>query len=314
MSLTRRDFLTASSLGLAASALDLRTLVAQAAQTPQAPPQTAFTMVRGTVGYFTGQGGVIGWHVDPKSAAVIDSQFAATATICLEGIRKRAGGRRIDVLVNTHHHGDHTGGNGVFRPVTRSIIAHSNVPALQREAAATAAKNAKPGAPPPPELVFADTTYEDTWRQPVGSETLALKHYVPAHTGGDSVVTFEKANVVHMGDLVFNRRHPVIDRPGGASIANWVKVLDTVAAEHTSDTIYIFGHSAPKFPITGTKADLAYMRDYLSALIELVRGEMKAGKSREEIVKITDPLMGYPDHGPLTARVLGGAYDELAGS
>ena len=160
---------------------------------------------------------------------------------------------------------------------------------------------------------MADTTFTTTWREQVGAETMALKYYGPAHTSGDGVVTFEKANIVHMGDLVFNRNHPYIDKPAGASIANWMKVLDGVAADHAADTIYIFGHSGAKFPVTGSRADLAYMRDYLGALLEFVRGEIKAGKSKDAILKIADPLKGFPDHGPLISRVLTAAYEELAG-
>jgi hypothetical protein len=116
-----------------------------------------------------------------------------------------------------------------------------------------------------------------------------------------------------MGDLVFNRRHPFIDKPAGASIANWIKTLEDVVKDHGSDTIYIFGHAGQKFAVTGGSADLLYMRDYLAALLEFVRGEMKAGRSRDVIVKITDPLKGFPDHGPLVGRVLSAACDELAG-
>jgi glyoxylase-like metal-dependent hydrolase (beta-lactamase superfamily II) len=309
MTLSRRQFLASSSLTAAAAALDLRALFAQAGQ---APPATAFTPVRGTVGYFTGQGGTIGWHIDPKSVIVIDSQFPATAKICLDGVNERSGPRPLDYLVNTHHHGDHTGGNGVFKPVAKKILAHVNVPKLQIEAAERAAKAAQPGAAAPPAQVVATVTYEKTWREEVGNEAMALKYYGPAHTGGDSVITFEKANVVHMGDLMFNRRHPFIDRPGGASIANWIKVLEATVADHQKDTIYIFGHAGPQFGATGSQADLLYQRDYLSALLEFVRGEMKAGKPRDVIVKITDPLKGFPDHGPLIERVLVAAYDELA--
>jgi len=313
MPVNRRQFLTSSSLVVAASALDLRALIAASPQAAQAQPQTAFATLRGTVGYFTGNGGTIGYHVDKSSVVVIDSQFPATAEICLLGINARTGSRPIDYLVNTHHHGDHTAGNVVFKPVTKKILAQVNVPRLQLEAAALAAKNAKPGAPPPPEQVVANVTYEKTWRESVGDEVMALKYYGPAHTSGDSVITFEKANVVHMGDLVFNRRHPYIDRPAGASIANWMKALDATVADHPKDTLYIFGHAGPKFAVTGRSSELLYMRDYLSALLEFVRGEMKAGKSRDAIVKITDPLKAFPDHGPLIERVLSAAYDELAG-
>jgi glyoxylase-like metal-dependent hydrolase (beta-lactamase superfamily II) len=313
MPVNRRHFIASSSLAAAVSALDVRALLAWAAQPAQAPPPTAFAAIRGTVGFFTGSGGTIGWHIDKKSVVVIDAQMPATAKICLDGINERSLSRPIDFLVNTHHHGDHTAGNVVFKAAAKKILAQANEPRLQAEAAALAAKNAKPGAPPQPELVVANVTYEKTWRENVGDEILSLKHYGPAHTSGDSVVTFEKANVVHMGDLVFNRRHPFIDKPAGASIANWIKSLEAVVADHRKDTIYIHGHAGPKFEPTGGSADLLYMRDYLTALLEFVRGELKAGKSRDVIVKITDPLKGFPDHGPLVERVLSAACDELAG-
>ncbi len=312
MPVNRRQFIVSSSAIAAASALDVRAIMAWPQQPAQAPPQTSFAAIRETVGYFTGQGGTIGYHLDKEAIVVVDSQFAATAKICLDGLNERSGSRRIDYLINTHHHGDHTAGNAVFRPVAKKILAQVNCPRLQIEAAAKAAQSAKPGAPPPAEQVVANATFENTWREKVGGETMALKHYGPAHTSGDAVVTFEKANVVHMGDLVFNRRHPFIDKPAGASIANWIKTLEAVVADHRKDTIYIHGHAGPKFQPTGGSADLLYMRDYLTALLEFVRGEMKAGKPRDAVVKITDPLKGFPDHGPLVERVLSAAWEELA--
>lgn len=316
MRLDRRQFLASSSLAAAVASLDARWLfgaVSQAEAGRPPAPQTAFATVRGTVGCFTGNGGTIGWHIDKQSVVVIDSQFPATAKICLEGLNQRSGSLPIDFLINTHHHGDHTAGNGVFKPVAKKILAQVNCPKLQLEAAAKAAQSAKPGTPTPPEPVVANTTFEQTWREKVGGETMALKYYGRAHTSGDAVITFEKANVVHMGDLVFNRRHPYIDRPAGASIANWIKGLEATVKDHQKDTIYIFGHANTPTGITGSSAELLYMRDYLAALLDFVRGEMKAGKSRDVIVKITDPLKGFPDHGPLIERVLSAAYDELAG-
>ena len=313
----RRRFLTTSSFALAAATVDLTKLFARAADAAQAGqstppvPQTAFTALRRTVGDFTGQGGTIGYHISKTGVVVVDAQMPPTAKICLDGIKERAGGRTIDILVNTHHHADHTGGNPVFRPAVKTILAHANVPDLQRAAAARQAA-ARPDAPAP-EIVVADATFANTWREDVGDEWMALKYYGPAHTGGDAVVTFENADVVHMGDLVFNRVHPYIDRPAGASIANWIKVLESAVADHKKDTIYIFGHGSPKFGVTGASADLLYMRDYLTALLEFVRGEIKAGKPKEVIVKISDPLKGFPDHGPLIERVLTPAYEELAG-
>jgi glyoxylase-like metal-dependent hydrolase (beta-lactamase superfamily II) len=312
MLVDRRRFLTSTSLALAAAALDWRTLLARGVPGEQIPQPDLLTPLRRTIGTFTGQGGTIGWHIDAKSVVVVDSQFPATARTCLDAVNARTAARPLDYLVNTHHHADHTGGNGVFRPAARKILAQANVPRLQMEAAARAAQAAQPGQPPQPEQVVADTTFDKTWREPVGDEVMSLRYYGPAHTSGDAVITFEKANVAHVGDLVFNRRHPVIDRLAGASIANWIKVLEGIVPDHDDGTIYIFGHAGPNFPATGGKSDLLYMRDYLAALLDFVRGEMKAGKPREAIVKITDPLKGFPDHGPLIERVLTAAYDELA--
>ncbi len=315
MSLNRRQFVTSSSIALAAASLDVRWLFGapQGASAQPAAPQTAFSNVRRTVGCFTGNGGTIGWHVDKQSVIVVDSQFPATAKICLDGLNERSGSRPIDYLINTHHHGDHTAGNAVFKPVAKKILAQENCPKLQLEAAAKAVQAAKPGAPAAPEPVAANATFGTAWREKVGGETMALKYYGPAHTSGDAVVTFEKANVVHMGDLVFNRRHPYIDRPAGASIANWIKVLEATVRDHGKDTIYIFGHAGTPAGTTGSRAELLYMRDYLTALLDFVRGEMKSGKPRDVVVKITEPLKGFPDHGPLIERVLSAAYDELAG-
>ncbi len=320
MTLSRRSFVQSSALALAASALDWRALLAHGVS-PRQPD--LLTLVRGTVGTFTGRGGTIGWHIDAKGIVVVDSQFSATAQTCLDAVNDRSNRRTIDYLVNTHHHGDHTGGNGVFRPAARKILAHANVPRLQREAAeraVLAARSAPPPAPgappatppvPPDQQVYADTLFEKTWREPVGDEIMSLKYYGAAHTGGDAVITFEKANVVHAGDLVFNRRQPVIDRPGGSSLAGWVTVLEGILRDHPADTIYIFGHAGTNFPATGSRADLMVQRDYLSALLDFVRGEIKAGKAKEVIVKFAEPLTGFPDHGPLTERVLTAAYDEL---
>lgn len=319
MNPNRRRFLTTSSMALAAAAVGRSTLNAgtweaaagEGQAAPPAAPATAFAAIRGTIGTFTGQGGTIAFHVGKEQVVVVDAQMAPTAQIALDGIRERAGGRMIDVLVNTHHHFDHTAGNAVFRPAVKKILAHANVPALQRAAAKQQAE-ARPDAPAA-DVVVADATFVNTWREDVGGETMALKHYGPAHTSGDAVVTFEKAGVVHTGDLVFNHAHPYIDRPAGASVANWIVSLERIAADHGRNTVYVFGHGSQRFGVTGARADLLYMRDYLSALMDFVRAEMKAGKTKDEIAKTVTPLAAFADHGPLIPRVLTAAYDELAG-
>ena len=125
---------------------------------------------------------------------------------------------------------------------------------------------------------------------------VSAKYYGPAHTGGDIVVLFEKANVAHMGDLVFNRRQPFIDRPGGASIQGWITLLEQVAKAHGNDTIFVFGHAGDGFKVTGGKADLQDLRDYLTALLDVTRKAKAGGQTREAFIKTTTPVPGFTDY------------------
>lgn len=316
--LTRRHFLASSTAALAASTLARLTLFGyplvqggqQAALTP------VFKDLRRNTGFFTANGGTIGWLINPAGVVAIDSQFPEPAQLCLDRLQKTSGKAEIATLINTHHHGDHTGGNGVFRPRTKQIIAHANVPkylksGYDQAVARRAQQNPPPATPAPAEPVPIDRTLTDSLTLDHGDERISMKHYGPAHTGGDIVIVFEKANVVHMGDLMFNRRQPFIDRANGASIANWIVVLNKVGSELPADTLYIFGHAGENFEVTGTRADLARFAGYLTALLDYVQMAVKAGKSREEIVGSTETLKGFDDYGPLIQRVLTPAYEEV---
>ncbi len=202
MPISRRQFLTASSAVLAA--WPTRGLLAR--QQPAAPPpQTSFQLLRRDVGIFTGRGGTIGWLSSGDALVVVDTQYADTATICLDGLPGR-GGRTIDRVFNTHHHADHTGGNSVFRAAAAKIVAQQHVPALQRTAYATTSDP----------QVYADSTFGDTWSERLGHERVTATFNGPGHTGGDAIVHFEHADIVHLGDLLWIDVHPFVDRPGGA--------------------------------------------------------------------------------------------------
>lgn len=245
----------------------------------------AFNDLRRNVGFFTDRGGTIGWLASDDALVVVDSQYPQTAKVCLEGLQKKTS-HGMDLLINTHHHGDHTNGNPVFKPVAKQMVAHENVPKLMRQAA----QEDEDGT----ERAYPETTYTDAWKMDVGDETVHAKYYGRAHTSGDSVVYFENANVVHMGDLVFNRMNPYTDRPAGASIHNWINVLATVEDEYPADAIYIFGHGKPEFGVTGSKDDLAVMRSYLSAMVEHVEKGVEQGKSKEEITDL-EAMENFPD-------------------
>jgi glyoxylase-like metal-dependent hydrolase (beta-lactamase superfamily II) len=305
MPVSRREFLALSSAALAA--LPLRSVTW--AQTP-APPVTNFLNVRRNVGVFTGRGGTIGWWIDKDAVVAVDSQFPDTAKICVDGLKQRAGGRGFDRLLITHHHADHTGGNSVFRPETKKIIAHANVPGLQKKAAA----DAQP--PTTDQQVYPDAVFDKAWSEHFRDETITARHYGPGHTGGDAIIHFEKAHVVHMGDLLFYERHPFIDRPAGASIQNWVVSVRTIAKEMPRDTIYIAGHSKEGLPVLVDRAAILKQGDYLEAVLAQVRKGRSAGQSKEEISKL-ETLPGFESYQSSPPRltlgfVLGVAYDELS--
>jgi len=302
---TRRDFLTGSSI-LAVGVLGRPSVSAGQTRTPgQGPPASQpveFRSLRGNVGIFVGQGGTIGWLISPDGVVVVDAQMPQTAKACLDGLNARSADRPIACLFNTHHHSDHTSGNGVFRPAVQKIVAHVRVPELQRAAARPGTEAAQ---------VYADTTFSDRWTVRIGPETVTAVYCGPAHTGGDSIILFEHATVVHLGDLVFNRRLPALDRPGGCRIAGWIARLEQIVRDYPVDVSYIFGHAKPGGAVTGTRDDLLFQRDFLSAVLDHVRGAIKVGRSRDEIVNTAVELKDFPEHGPLTDRVLTPAYEEL---
>ncbi|HEY1794053.1 MAG TPA: MBL fold metallo-hydrolase [Opitutaceae bacterium] len=311
--MNRRDFLR-SSLAAAAGLASAR-LRGQPARPSPAPSATEFRPLRRDVGVFTGRGGTIGWLASAGALAVVDTQFPDTAATCLTGL-PGIGRRVIDATINTHHHVDHTGGNSVFKPASRELVAQANVPDLQFKAAKRAERQegrVDPAATIESQ-VYADTTFTDVWRRELGSEIVTAEFRGPAHTGGDAVVIFEKANVVHMGDLVFNRIYPFVDRPGGATARGWIKSLGDCAAAYPADAIYVFGHGNPRFGVTGTRADLLVMRDFLGAVVDYVQKRVDAGTEKATVVALEN-MPGFPDyHVPLPNRlglVLGSVFDEL---
>ena len=221
------------------------------------------------------------------------------AVRALERARRR-------ILINTHHHGDHTAGNVSFRGVARSVVAHEMAAEHMRR---------PPGGNPPEDQLFPTTTFTDTWSADVGDERVVASYHGRGHTSGDTFVTFERANVVHMGDLMFHGRHPVVDRAAGATLRNWRTVLERAAQAHDGDTIYVFGHANTDLPVTGDRSDLTRFRDYIEALLEFVTTQVEAGRTRDEILAMREPLEGFREFGafgragprdPLTT-----AYQEL---
>jgi len=299
MRLDRREFVVLSALGFVGSLGDRFAFAQAPAQAPTVPE---FKDVRRNVGTFTARGGTIGYLVTPDAVVVIDSQFADTAPMFLNGMKPKTS-RKIDLLINSHHHPDHTGGNKVMQPNVGKIVAHANVPGLQKKQAAQAKTEDN--------QAYADTTFDKDWKIKVGKETVSARYYGAAHTSGDIAILFENANVVHVGDLMSFQRNPRADRPAGASVPNWIPVLERIVKDHGSDTVYIWGHSKVGERVTGSGKDLLELRDYFTALVDFAKKQIAAGKSQEEILK-TAAIPGWERYEG-TPTALEAAYLELSG-
>jgi len=261
------------------------------------------TMLTDDIGIFTERGGTIAFLLSKKGIAVVDSQFPDQSKHLIDELKKKSQ-KPIKVLINTHHHGDHTAGNISFKGIAEHVLAHENSKKNQENWAKQNKAEDK--------QLYPDQTYTDTWCQKLGKENICLYYYGAGHTNGDSLVHLEKANIVHMGDLVFNRRHPFVDRSAGASMKNWITVLDKAIEKFNKKTTYVFGHAADGYEVTGTAEDLKAFRNYLDKTLVFVEGEIKAGKSKDEIIKATSIPGAEEWKGDGIDRPLTAAYEELS--
>ena len=233
-------------------------------------------IIRGSIGIFTGRGGTIGWYANDDGVVVVDSQFPDYAEQLHSGLRKR-NFTNIDILFNTHHHGDHTAGNYYFKDHVKRIVAQENCPKLQKR------RNEKPGEED--KQVYANETFIETWSETIGKQKISAYHFGAAHTGGDAVYHFENENVVHMGDIIFNEIYPYVDVDAECTLEGWPKYIEQVLNKFDDDTIFIYGHAPSPEKTYGNKEALKKMSDYLNKLHEFAGKEFKAGKTKEEFAE-----------------------------
>lgn len=259
-------------------------------------------MLRNNVGIFTERGGTIGFLLSKDGILVIDAQFPDTAPHFIEEVKKQQASP-FRYLLNTHHHGDHTSGNIAFKGIVEHVLAHKNSLANQK---GVAEKNNKTD-----QQLYPDQTFEDSLKLKPGDEKLTGYYFGAGHTNGDAVYHFENANIVHVGDLMFNKRHPFVDRSAGANMRSWITVLDKIQKKGSKDTLYIFGHSLNPGEETGSAEDLKKFQDYLGKVLAFAEGEIKRGVSKEEFIKNTS-IPGVTEWtGDGIERPLTAAYEEL---
>ncbi|RZK44191.1 MAG: MBL fold metallo-hydrolase [Pedobacter sp.] len=294
----RRKFIQNSALATALLAIYQSEVFAHSAL----PRAYQFKMLRNDVGVFMEQGGTVAWLNGSSGFVVVDSQFPATMPHLIEEL-KNLGDKPFKYLLNTHHHGDHTAGNIAFKGMVEHVVAHQNSSVNQKIAAEKAKNEDK--------QLFPDTTFGKGWKAPVGKEKISSYYYGSGHTNGDVVYHFENANIVHVGDLVFNRRFPFIDQANGAHIGNWITALDQIYNQFDKDTIVITGHSLDPEKVVGDRENVKAFKNYLESLMSFVKKEIQAGKTKDDILKATT-IPGAPEwKGDGILRSLNAAYTEL---
>ncbi len=294
----RRTFLQNTALIFGALTLAQQNLFANWFEDPW-----KIKMLTDSIGIFSERGGTIAFMLSKKGIVVVDSQFPDQSKHLIDELKKRSE-KPFKLLINTHHHGDHTAGNISFKGIVEHVLAHENSLKNQRNVAVTAKSEDK--------QLYPDLTFTDTITKKAGKEKIKLHYFGAAHTNGDSFIHFQHANIVHTGDLMFNRRHPFVDRNAGANIKNWIEVLNKATNTFDNNTQYVFGHAAEGFDVTGKADDLKKFGDYLGAVLKFAENEMKAGKTKEEFLKNT-VLPGVSEwKGDGINRPLQAAWEELA--
>lgn len=287
----------------------LGTAVPLAAQARPDSVRVQAVQVAPGVHMLTGRGGNIAVSSGPDGVFLVDDQYAPLT----DRIRAAVAGlsdRPIRFVLNTHWHGDHTGGNENLGRGGVLIVAHEKV--RQRMSTEQFIARINERVPPSPAAGLPVVTFTDAVTFHLNGEAIHAFRVPPAHTDGDAIVHFPVANVVHLGDIFFNGMFPFVDASSGGSVAGVIGAVDRVLALTDDGTRVIPGHGA----LAG-RAELQAYRDMLVEARRLVRAAMEGGGTLEAVraARPLAPLEGRWGRGFINADSFTETlYHELAGS
>ena len=244
--------------------LFLATTCAALAQRDLSNVQIKAIPVAGNIHMLEGSGGNIAVSTGPDGVLMVDDQFAPLAEKIAAAIEKLDQGP-IKFVLNTHWHGDHTGGNAHFGKKA-PIVAHANVRKRLADKSDT------------PKEALPVVTFGDSASVHINGEEIRLVHLGPGHTDGDCIIHFTRSGVFHMGDLFFNGRFPFVDLGSGGDVAGLLKIVETALQKIPADAKIIPGHGA-----LATRADLESYRDMLVETTGLVKKAIADGKTVADV-------------------------------
>ena len=223
-----------------------------------------------------GAGGNIGISAGEDGVIMIDDQYAPLSDKIMTAISSITE-KPVSFVVNTHFHGDHTGGNENFGQKGAVIVAHDNV--RERMSVSTFSKVFNRERPAAPTGALPIVTFADEVTFHINGDTISITHIDPAHTDGDSVVHFESANVIHCGDIYFAGRYPFVDLESGGTLDGMIDGMSKVIELANDDTQIIPGHG----PLSNKAQSIAY-RDMLVEVRTRVAALIDEGKSLEQVL------------------------------
>ncbi len=228
--------------------------------------------VAGSVYMLTGRGGNIGVCAGPDGIVVVDDQYAPLAPK-IQAALKGISDKPVRFILNTHWHGDHTGGNAYFGKLG-TIVAHENVRTRLESGGSTRFGKVDPA----PREALPIVTFNDRLAVHLNEEDIQAWHFPHGHTDGDILIYFKPSNVLHMGDDFFNGIFPFIDVDSGGSVAGMIANGEKVLATVPDDVKIIPGHG----PLAG-KAELKAFVEMLRGTSGAVEAALKQGKTLEQM-------------------------------
>ena len=248
--------------------------IGAAAQTDYSKVEIKATQVAGNVYMLQGSGGNIGVSVGPDGILIVDDQFAPLADkirAALKGLNQG----KLRFILNTHWHGDHTGGNVAFGPEA-PIIAHDNV--RKRLSTEQRIDFFKSTVPPAPKEALPVITFNQSLSVHFNGEEIRAIHFPNGHTDGDSVIFFTNSNVVHLGDDFFNGMFPFVDVDNGGNVVGLAKNIGEIITKIPAGAKLIPGHG----PLA-TIDDLKNFHRMLNDTTNVIRKKLDGGKTLEQM-------------------------------